>query len=235
MRKLLVVTGGTRGIGKAIAWKFASAGNFDVITCSRNPKHLEEFKTSFAKEFPDAGCYTFQADFEDKSAVVKFAAKVKGLGRKINVLVNNAGIFLPGGILEEEEGVFEKLMAVNLSSAYHFTRSVSEQIKKDQTHIFNICSTASITAYTNGGTYCISKFALLGFSKVLREELKAFGAKVTAILPGATFTDSWAAAGLPETRFMKAEDVAEVIFSAYSLSPSACPEEILLRPLEGDI
>jgi NADP-dependent 3-hydroxy acid dehydrogenase YdfG len=98
-----------------------------------------------------------------------------------------------------------------------------------------MCSTASITAYTNGGSYCISKFALYGLTKVLREELKPHHIKVTAILPGATLTTSWEGVNLPEERFMKPQDVAETIWSAYHLSPSAVIEEILMRPQLGDI
>jgi short-subunit dehydrogenase len=72
-------------------------------------------------------------------------------------------------------------------------------------------------------------------SKVLREELKDFHIKVTSVLPGATLTDSWAASGLPASRFMKPEDVADVIWLACNLSEAAVVEEILLRPVAGDI
>jgi hypothetical protein len=98
-----------------------------------------------------------------------------------------------------------------------------------------MCSIASIKAYPNGGSYAISKFALLGLSKVLREELKPFGIKVTAILPGATKTASWDGVDLPDDRFMMAEDIAETVFAAYSLSSRSVVEEILIRPQLGDI
>jgi short-subunit dehydrogenase len=102
-------------------------------------------------------------------------------------------------------------------------------------HIFNMCSIASIKAYANGGSYAISKFALLGFSKCLREELKSFGIRVTAILPGATMTASWDGIDLPESRFMKVEDVADSVYAAYSLSTRSVVEEIIIRPQLGDI
>ena len=102
-------------------------------------------------------------------------------------------------------------------------------------HIFNICSIASIQAYPNGGSYSISKFALLGMGKNLREELKPHGVKVTNILPGATYTDSWAASGLPPERFMTPQDVAAMVVCAANLSPAACVEEIIMRPQLGDI
>jgi short-subunit dehydrogenase len=102
-------------------------------------------------------------------------------------------------------------------------------------HIFNMCSVASLFAYPNGGSYSITKFALLGFTKVLREELKPYGVRVTSVMPGATLTASWQGTDLPDERFMRVEDVAETIYAAYSLSQQSVVEEIVLRPQLGDI
>ena len=102
-------------------------------------------------------------------------------------------------------------------------------------HIFNICSIASLKAYENGGAYSISKFALLGFTRNLREEMKQHNIKVTAILPGAAYTDSWAASGINPQRIMEASDIAELVYSATHLSPQACVEEIVVRPQLGDL
>ncbi|HAK76618.1 MAG TPA: short-chain dehydrogenase, partial [Runella sp.] len=161
---------------------------------------------------------------------------IHSLERPIAVLVNNTGLFAPGQIHNEPEGTLESMIDTNLYSAYYLTRGVIEKmISAKKGHIFNICSTASITAYTNGGSYCISKFALYGMTKVLREELKPHGLKVTAILPGATLTASWEGVELPKERFIQARDVAESIWSAYNLTPGAVVEEILIRPQLGDI
>jgi short-subunit dehydrogenase len=109
-------------------------------------------------------------------------------------------------------------------------------MKKEKSgHIFNMCSIASIKAYPNGGSYAITKFALLGFSKVLREELRENGIRVTAVMPGATKTASWEGSDLPDSRFMKAEDVAEVIFNANAISERSVVEELIIRPQLGDI
>jgi short-subunit dehydrogenase len=102
-------------------------------------------------------------------------------------------------------------------------------------HIFTMCSVASLGAYPNGGSYSISKFALLGMTKNLRHELKQHGIKVTAVIPGAAYTDSWKESGLPEQRFMEAEDIASMIYAATLLSPQAVVEEIVMRPQLGDI
>ncbi|MEM8966927.1 MAG: SDR family oxidoreductase, partial [Bacteroidota bacterium] len=168
--------------------------------------------------------------------VLNFAQMVQETSLPVEILVNNAGVFLPGQIHQEEDGALEKQIETNLYSAYHLTRAlVPDMIEAKRGHIFNICSTASITAYTNGGSYCISKFALLGMSKVLREEMKPHNIRVTSVLPGATLTNSWAGSDLPEERFMPPEDVADTILNVYRLSERTVIEEILMRPQLGDI
>lgn len=224
MNPLLVVTGGTKGIGRAIADKFVAEG-FDAIVCARS-----------VNEITSPGLLPVAADLSTRDGVNTLLDYIRSLNRPVDVLVNNAGVFQPGQIQNEAEGVFEELMITNVASAYHLTRGlVGGMISRRKGHIFMMCSTASITPYTNGGSYCISKFALLGMSRVLREELKPHSVKVTALLPGATLTNSWAGTDLPEDRFLKAEDVANSAWAAYALSASAVIEEILIRPQLGDI
>jgi short-subunit dehydrogenase len=154
----------------------------------------------------------------------------------VDVLVNNAGSFIPGNISDEPEGALEAMIDINLCSAYHITRTLLPKMIASKTgHIFTMCSIASLGAYPNGGAYSISKFALLGFTKNLRRELQPHGIKVTAIIPGAAYTDSWKASGIPEHRIMKADDISAMIYSATQLSPQAVVEEIVIRPQLGDL
>jgi short-subunit dehydrogenase len=151
-------------------------------------------------------------------------------------LINNAGVFLPGKVHDEEDGILEKTMQTNLYSAYYLTQKlVPSMMAKRNGYIFNMCSVASIKAYPNGGSYSVSKFALLGFSKCLREELKEYNIKVTSILPGATLTDSWSGTDLPESRFSKSEDIADLIYSITQLSAFSVVEDLVIRPQLGDI
>jgi short-subunit dehydrogenase len=234
MNNTLIVSGGSKGIGRAVVLKFASEG-FDIITCSRNGQDLADLKQHVESRY-GVKCHVVEADFEKKESVIAFAKEVKHQCPNPTVLVNNAGIFQPGSVLEEQDGVFEQLLQVNLASAYHLSREIIPSMKKvSRAHVFNICSTASIVPYVNGGSYCISKFALLGMSKVLREELKKERIAVSAILPGATYTTSWEGSGLPESRFMPADDIAQAIFNAWNFNEHTVMEEILLRPHEGDI
>jgi short-subunit dehydrogenase len=153
-----------------------------------------------------------------------------------DILINNAGQFIPGNIHNEPEGHLEKMLEINLYSAYHLTRRLlPSMIQQKSGHIFNICSIASLNAYANGGAYSISKFALLGFSKNLREEMKPKGIKVTAVLPGATMSASWDVASIDPNRIMEANDIATMVYAASQLSPQAVVEDIILRPQLGDL
>lgn len=224
MNPLILITGGTKGIGRALAHRFVAEG-FDAVVCARSVDGVA-----------GPGLLPFAADLSTRAGVDDLIRYVQSLGRPVEVLVNNAGVFRPGQISNEEDGTFELLMNTNVASAYHLTRGlVGGMVHQRRGHIFMMCSTASIVPYVNGGSYCISKFALLGMSRVLRQELKPHGVKVTAILPGATLTNSWAGTDLPEDRFMRADDVANSAWAAYTLSQSAVVEEILIRPQLGDI
>jgi short-subunit dehydrogenase len=229
------VTGATKGLGRAIAEILAKNG-FDLLVCARTAAHLEQMQQDWAERFPDRRLHTFSADMSQKAEVLQFGAFVGKNCPALDVLVNNAGIFLPGAVSEENDGTLEKLIETNLYSAYHLTRALLPlMLPHRKGHIFNICSIASKVAYPNGGSYSISKFALLGFSKVLREEMKPRGIKVTAILPGAAWSDSWKGAELPQERLMQASDVAKALWGCYGLSDAAVVEELILRPQLGDL
>ena len=234
MNKFIVVTGGSKGIGKEIIKKFASQG-FDAITCARNEAGLQQFQEFIAEEYQQKLYYQI-ADLSKKEDVLTFATFVKSIQENVDVLVNNTGVFLPGLLVEEPEGNLEFMIETNLYSAYHLSRALAPgMIARKKGYIFNMCSIASILAYPNGGSYAISKFALYGMTKVMREEMKNYGVRVTAVLPGATLTPSWDGVDIPADRFIKPEDIAETIFSAYNISSHSVIEELIIRPQLGDL
>ena len=235
MKKVAVITGGTKGIGKAIVKKLAANG-FDIITCSRNSGELDDLRSEIENSYVGIRVLTRQSDLSLKGEVNDFVKFIVSSKSHIEILVNNTGIFLPGEISSEPDGHLETMINTNLYSAYHLIRGILPMMMHDKHgHIFNICSIASIMPYANGGSYSISNYAMLGMTKVLREEMKPHGIKVTAVLPGATLTASWEGVDLPPSRFMKSEDVADAVFSAYNLSENSVVEEILIRPMQGDI
>ncbi|MFT7034025.1 MAG: short-subunit dehydrogenase [Cyclobacteriaceae bacterium] len=233
--KIAVISGGSKGIGKSIVMTFMKNG-FDVITCSRNTEDLNKLSDEVNSKKYSGGLHTLKADLSKKEEVDDFIQFIGLKSPHVDILVNNAGVFLPGEISTEEEGNLEFMMNTNLYSAYHLTRGVVTGMKDQKSgDIFNICSVASKNAYPNGGSYSVSKFAMYGMSQGLREELKSFGIRVTSVLPGATYTASWEGIDLPEDRFIKPEDVAEAIWSAYSLSKNSVIEDLVIRPQLGDI
>lgn len=234
MNNVVIITGGTKGIGKAMVVKFAQNG-FDVMTCSRNAEELKKLKEEVERSF-GVEVLIRQSDLSLKDEVNDFVKYVVSKKSHIEVLINNTGVFIPGEISNEPNGQLETMINTNLYSAYYLTRGILPMMKHDKRgHIFNICSVASIMPYANGGSYSISKYAMMGMTKVLREEMKPHGIRVTAVLPGATLTASWEGVELPESRFMKSEDVADAVFGAYMLSKNSVVEELLIRPQEGDI
>lgn len=234
---LIVVTGGSKGIGRAVVSRFLRAG-YPVATCARSAADLATLTAELTAGLPGAQLHTLPADLSQPADCARFAAFVQGLGLPVEVLVNNAGAFVPGRLQDEpaDGSQLRQMLAVNLLSAYDVTLLLLPGfISRGRGHIFTICSTASITAYPNGGSYGIAKHALLGFTKNLREELKPAGVRVTAVLPGPTLTASWEGVDLPTERFVQADDVAEAVFGTYSLSPHAVVEELLIRPQLGDL
>lgn len=231
----VVVTGGTKGIGWAIIEEFAAHG-FDIAFCSRSQEDLDTRAKELTNKYPGIQVLVEAVDMRQKDQVLGFAKTIVEKWGSLDVLINNAGVFIPGEISKEEDGALETMIETNLYSAYHLTRALLPiMTPQKKGHVFNICSIASKIAYPNGGSYSISKFALLGFSKVLREELKEQGIKVTSILPGATWSNSWKGVDLPEDRLMQASDIGKTVYAAFSLSQSAVVEDIVLRPQLGDL
>ena len=230
----VIITGASKGIGFAIAEQFAIAGN-SLFICSRNAKELYDAMDILQTKYPQCTVKAKPVDMSNKEEAKQFGVWCLELGVP-DILINNAGQFLPGSLHDEEEGRLEQMIEVNLYSAYHLTRTVlPSMIAAKSGHIFNICSIASLHAYSNGGSYSVSKFALLGFSKNLREELKPHHIKVTAVCPGATMSSSWDGFDVDTTRIMEANDVAKMIFAASQLSPMAVVEDIVMRPQLGDL
>jgi short-subunit dehydrogenase len=230
-----IITGASKGIGKAIA-ECLVKNNVNVAICSRNQKEL--WATARALKDINANVKIFHATADlsiakDCKAFVENAIKELG---DIDMLINNAGTYVPGQIINEADGVLETLMTTNLYSAYNVTRAcVGNMMANKSGHIFNISSIAALQPYANGGSYSISKYALQGFSKNLREELKPHSVKVTTVNPGATMSNSWEGSGIAEDRIMKASDVADAIWAIYNLAPQTVVEDIVLRPILGDL
>lgn len=231
----IVITGASKGIGKALALKYATAEN-NIFICARNKNELQITAEEISKLNKNIVVEYFAADISVQFFAMDFANWLTQRNIIPDILINNAGNFIPGSIYNEEEGTLEKMIALNLYSAYYVTRAFLPSMMKQRAgHIFNMCSIASLNAYHNGGSYSISKHALMGFSKNLREELKPYNIKVTTVYPGAVYTASWEGSGVEPSRIMEVNDIAEMISAASLLSAQACVEDIIIRPQLGDL
>jgi short-subunit dehydrogenase len=230
----VVITGASKGIGRAVAECFAAEGA-DLFVCARHMDQHIHWQNDLITRY-GIRVISSNTDMSDAEQVKAMGDKINTVFEHVDILINNAGFFEPGNVHDEGEGVLEKTMAVNLYSAYHLTRLLlPAMIKKKSGHIFNICSIAALGAYPGGGAYSISKWAMLGFNNNLRHEMKEYGIKVTAIHPGATMTASWEGFGISPQRIMEVNDISAMILAASKLSPQACVEEIILRPQLGDL
>jgi short-subunit dehydrogenase len=230
-----VITGASRGIGKALAQMFALHG-YNLFLCSKTESNLLQTIEELRTAYPAVSVQGQAMDLGKKMEARLFGEWVLNNADSVDVLVNNTGTFIQGNVSDEPDGALETMLDVNLFSAYHTTRAILPKMMAQKSgHVFTICSIASLAAYPGGGAYSISKYALLGFTRNLRAELKEHGIKVTAVIPGAVYTDSWKGSGVAESRIMETEDLAKMIFAASQLSPQAVVEDIVLRPQLGDL
>jgi short-subunit dehydrogenase len=231
---MVVVTGASKGIGLAIADIFGSQG-FDLAICSRNEKMIQEVGQRISHLY-GVKVWAFTTDLSQKQQVLDFAQGLIALNQPIEALINNAGLFLSGTLQTEPDETLEKLFDLNLKSVYYLTSKLLPKfIEQRNGLIVNVASVASLMPFWNCLSYTISKHALLGFSKCLREELKPYGVRVTSLMPGATFSASWDGTGVEPQRLMRAEDVAQIVWSTFNLPANAVVEEIVMRPQLGDL
>lgn len=230
--KNAVITGATKGIGRAVTIALAKKG-YNVALCARNEHDLQSFVQELTTTYK-IKVWSRVVDCSDKAAVQQFAAFIGNEIGQVHVLVNNAGMYSPGPMLEETDTQFEQMMFTNVFAAYYLIKTLVPLMPTGAS-IFNISSAAAAQQLPHAPSYSVSKVALSGLNRMFREELKHKGIKVTAILPGATLTDSWNGVDIAAERFVQAEDIANVIIHALAMSKSAVMDEIIIRPIEGSL
>ncbi|QNN40876.1 SDR family oxidoreductase [Pedobacter roseus] len=225
-----VITGATKGIGRAIALKLAQNG-YDLILVARGEADLKTLKDELTPQGNKV--FTHQADCSVKEDVYAFLNSAVIDFDDVTVLVNNVGIFLPGSLLDEADETFEKQQDLNLNASYYTSKFFGKKMRSaSYGHIFNICSVASKAPVKNGGSYSVTKAAMLSLNHVLRQELAPHNVKVTAFLPGSTKTSSWEGTTIPDEKFVQPEDIAETLFTILNLSKGVNVDEVLITPLD---
>lgn len=231
---VVVVTGASHGIGRAIALSFASEDQARLVLVSRNEEKLADVADECARRGADT--IVMPCDVTDVAAVNEVAEAVIDEWSAPDVLVNNAGLFKPSVVEETSPEDFREQVDVNLNSAFYLTRAfLPAMLARRSGHIFFMASVASIKSYPGGVAYSAAKHGMLGLARTLREETRERGIRVTSVVPGATFTPSWEGTDLPEERFMPPGDIAAAVMNAWKLSDRTVMEEVILRPQLGDI
>jgi len=229
--KLVLLTGASGGIGEALAQELAAQGAH-LLLHGRRAGALERL----CKELPHPERHqTVIADLgspQERARLLQHPALDEGL----DVLINNAGAFAQAKFVETSVADFDRMIAVNLRSAFLVTRAfVPAMIARGAGDVFFMSSIAGLGAYPNAAAYCAAKFGVTGLAKVLRAETKDKGIRVCCVHPGATWSPSWEKSGVKPERIMPAEDIARAILDVHRLSRRTVVEEIVLRPQLGDV
>ncbi len=230
---IIWITGSGQGIGKAIAMNLAKNGARVVMT-SRSLEKLAET----AKEIQDAGgeVLALPGDVRDVAQIESIVNQVESEWGGIDVLINNAGVGIFKKITKLEESDWNDMMDANAKSAFLCSRAVLPgMMDRQRGHIVNIVSVAARKAFPNNAGYSASKYAMLGFTDVLRLEARDHGIKVTAVLPGATDTPLWGDANIDHSKMMQPKAVAESIVGLLGNTSNAMIEELVIRPQGGDL
>jgi NAD(P)-dependent dehydrogenase (short-subunit alcohol dehydrogenase family) len=231
---IVVVTGASQGIGRAIAEAFSERNGAKVALVARTRSKLEAVAEACRERGGEP--LVVPTDVTNDEAVAAMAEAVRSEWGTPDVLVNNAGNFDYAPLDELTLEGFRDQIDVNLTGAFAVTKAFLPDMRaRGSGHLFFMGSVASVMAYPGNAGYCAAKHGLRGLARVVREETKDEGVRVTTVLPGATDTPTWAGADIPKERFMAPEDVAQSVVDAYHLSDRTVLEELLLRPQEGDV
>jgi NADP-dependent 3-hydroxy acid dehydrogenase YdfG len=228
---VVLITGATKGIGRAIVERFAATAS-ELHVVARNQDDLNAMKT--ALERPGLSVAVYCADLSKPEEVGALVVELQNRLPRLDVLVNNAGVYLPGSLLEEKSDNLRYMMQLNVLSHYEITRGLSS-VMSSGSHIINMASVASRKLFLGKPSYSISKHAQATMVEAFRHEFRPRGIRVTSIMPGPTWSASWEGVSFPKSRLLNADHIAEAVWSAWSLPPEAVIEEIVIRPFDGDI
>lgn len=229
--RVVVITGGSRGIGLATAQAFAGAGDQVIIT-GRDSGRLKSATEQIRSQHP-VDCVV--CEVRDPASVERAFQQIASRYEKIDILFNNAGVAHALASVENlAPETWREVIETNLTGTYLITRAALPLMGAGASIVNNL-SIAAVQPFSGMSAYNAAKFGALGFTKALREELRQKRIRVVALLPGATNTDIWQQfwPEAPREKMMKPETVAAAIVHAVSAPPEASLEELMIGPTAG--
>jgi len=223
---IALVTGASRGIGRAIAEVLASQGAH-VLLCARSAEDLDRVASGITEGGGSAKCVV--TDVSREPDVVNAISACRAHGR-LDILINCAGIGVFGPVVETTTEDWDRIMAVNVRGAFLMCRE-GAPIMPEGGCIVNVASVVGVKGYINQGAYTASKHALMGLTKVLAQELQPRGIRVHALCPGGVDTELVASArpDLDRSILMRPEKVAEIVLFLVGQTGNAVVDQINVR------
>ena len=228
--KIALITGGSRGIGLAIARRLGHLGA-SVALCARRAERLN----GAAKKLAGEGLRVLAAtaDVTDASQIASLIERVESKFGSIDILVNNAGLGIFGAFHERSDSEWDTVLNTNLKSVFLMSRAVvPSMIRRRSGQIINISSLAGKSAFAGGGIYCASKWGLMGLTGCMAEELRAHGIRVSVVCPGSVATEFSPHAGRDLTKLLQPDDVAHAVAMLATEGAQSFISEVDLRPLQ---
>ena len=226
--RVTLVTGASRGIGRAIAHRLAALGA-SVAICGRDRARLEDSSKSLEKL--GARVFSQVADVTRTEQVSELVAKTEATLGPIHILVNNAGSGLFGPAHEKSEADWDRVLNSNLKSVFLVSRAViPSMIRRGSGDIINISSLAGKNTFAGGGIYCASKWGLMGLSGCMMEDLRGYGIRVSVICPGSVATEFSGSKPKDPSKALSPEDVAHAVEAIVTQRSESFLSEIHLRP-----
>jgi NAD(P)-dependent dehydrogenase (short-subunit alcohol dehydrogenase family) len=232
--RIAIVTGGSRGIGRAIAEALLAEG-WRVYLCSRSQGSVDGAVQALRERFGESSVAGRPVDVRRQEEVDAFVSWVAGEAGRIDCLVNNAGLGRFSPVDELTGDQWREVLQTNLDGAFYFIRAVAPVMKKQgDGWILNIGSLAGKNAMLGGAAYNASKFGLIGLSEAAMLDLRQYGVRVSAILPGSVdtgFGDRDSRFGRQDRSWMlRPEDVAATVLHLLSYPQRALPSQVEIRP-----
>ncbi len=228
--KVALITGASRGIGLAIARSLAGLGA-KVALCARDPKRLEAAAAGLKQT--GASVVAIPADIRRANEIESLVRETEQSLGPIEILVNNAGIGYFAPFQEASEANWDSVLDTNLKAVFLLSKAVAPgMMQRRGGHIINIGSLSGKSAFAGGAIYCASKWGLLGLTQCMAEDLRSYGVRVSAVLPGSVATDFSPHTGKDASKMLQPEDVAHAVESIVTQAPQSFISEVLIRPTQ---